>query len=75
MKSKNIEMTGWIERTEAMKGSYNADVFLLTSLWEGLLISLLAKEYAKIYPGWILNELVSSVFGCVNTTAGEAVAA
>lgn len=43
----NIEITGWVKRTEAMKRSYNADVFLLTSLWEGLPISLLEAMYMK----------------------------
>lgn len=47
LKSKNIEITGWVERTEALKRSYNADVFLLTSLWEGLPISLLEAMYMK----------------------------
>lgn len=47
LKSRNIEITGWIERTEALKRCINADVFLLTSLWEGLPISLLESMYMK----------------------------
>lgn len=39
--SSNIEVTGWVEREEALKYSCDADIFLLTSLWEGLPISLL----------------------------------
>lgn len=39
--SANIEITGWVDRDEALRRSMNADVFLLTSLWEGLPISLL----------------------------------
>ncbi len=47
LKSKNIEITGWIDRKEALQRSVNADVFLLTSLWEGLPISLLEAMYMK----------------------------
>ena len=47
LKSENIEITGWVERTEALKYSIPADVFLLTSSWEGLPISLLEAMYMK----------------------------
>lgn len=47
LKSKNITITGWVEREEALTLSANADVFLLTSLWEGLPISLLESMYMK----------------------------
>lgn len=47
LKSENIEVTGWVERKEALIRSANADVFLLTSLWEGLPISLLESMYMK----------------------------
>ena len=43
----NIEITGWAEREKALKLSMNADVFVLTSLWEGLPISLLEAMYMK----------------------------
>lgn len=45
--SKNIEITGWSDRTTAIKYSVNADAFLLTSRWEGLPISLLESMYMK----------------------------
>ena len=43
--SHNIEITGWVERETALSISVNADVFLLTSLWEGMPISLLESMY------------------------------
>lgn len=43
----NIMITGWTERLSALKLSLNADVFLLTSRWEGLPISLLESMYMK----------------------------
>lgn len=45
--SKNIEVTGWIQREDALKRCVNGDVFILTSLWEGLPISLLESMYMK----------------------------
>lgn len=47
LSSPNIEITGWLDRAKALKKSMNADVFLLTSLWEGLSISLLEAMYMK----------------------------
>lgn len=45
--SKNIKITGWIDRNSAIKYAVNADVFLLPSRWEGLPISLLESMYMK----------------------------
>lgn len=45
--ASNIEITGWVEREKALSLSINADVFLLTSLWEGLPMSLLEAMYMK----------------------------
>lgn len=47
LKAQNIEITGWVDREKALSLSMNADVFVLTSLWEGLPISLLESMYMK----------------------------
>ena len=47
LSSPNIEITGWVDRGKALQLSMNADVFLLTSLWEGLPISLLESMYMR----------------------------
>ena len=47
LKAKNIEITGWLDRATALQRSMNADIFMLTSLWEGLPISLLEAMYMK----------------------------
>ena len=47
LKASNIEITGWSERDDALKKSMNADVFILTSLWEGLPMSLLECMYMR----------------------------
>lgn len=47
LKSPNIEITGWVKREDALRYSLQGDVFILTSLWEGLPISLLEAMYMK----------------------------
>lgn len=47
LKSLNIEITGWVKREEALRYSLQGDVFILTSLWEGLPISLLESMYMR----------------------------
>ena len=47
LKSPNIEITGWVKREYALRYSLQGDVFILTSLWEGLPISLLESMYMK----------------------------
>ena len=42
--SKNITITGWLERKDVLKELNNNDIFILTSLWEGLPISLLEAK-------------------------------
>lgn len=43
----NIEITGWITREKALEYAVNSDIFMLTSLWEGLPMSLLESMYLK----------------------------
>lgn len=43
----NIRVTGWCERKKALEISLEADVFILTSLWEGLPMSLVEAMYMK----------------------------
>ena len=45
--SRNIKITGWLEREEVLIKSINADIFILTSLWEGLPVSLLEAMCMK----------------------------
>ena len=43
--SKNIKITGWKTREEVLKLVNENDIFILTSIWEGLPISLLEAMY------------------------------
>lgn len=43
----NIEITGWKERKDVLQILNDNDIFILTSLWEGLPISLLEAMYMK----------------------------
>ena len=45
--ASNIEVTGWVEREEALEFALTGDVFILTSLWEGLPMALLEAMYMK----------------------------
>ena len=45
--STNIKITGWKERKEVLKILNDNDIFILTSLWEGLPLSLLEAMYMK----------------------------
>jgi hypothetical protein len=41
----NIKITGWIERKQVIKELIDIDIFILTSRWEGLPLSLLEAMY------------------------------
>jgi glycosyltransferase involved in cell wall biosynthesis len=45
--NKNIRVTGWLERLSALEIAMHSDVFLLTSRWEGLPMSLLESMYLE----------------------------
>lgn len=47
LQEENIVITGWVERNDALMYAMNSDAFILTSLWEGLPISLLEAMYMK----------------------------
>ena len=47
LKAKNITITGWKTREEALKLVDENDIFILPSLWEGLPMALLEAMYLK----------------------------
>ena len=76
----NIEVTGWMNREEALRRSMASDVFVLTSLWEGLPMSLLESMYMEKL--CLVNDVIGSrdviqtgVNGDVCRNADEFVAA
>ena len=76
----NIEVTGWMNREEALRRSMASDVFVLTSLWEGLPMSLLESMYMEKL--CLVNDVIGSrdviqtgVNGYVCRNADEFVAA
>lgn len=76
----NVEVTGWMNREEALRRSMASDVFVLTSLWEGLPMSLLESMYMEKL--CLVNDVIGSrdviqtgVNGYVCRNADEFVAA
>lgn len=47
LSAPNIEITGWVDNQDALKYLNKADIFVLTSLWEGLPMALLEAMYMK----------------------------
>ncbi|PGZ91715.1 glycosyltransferase [Bacillus sp. AFS029533] len=45
LKSKNIRTTGWVTRSQALKQISDFDIYIQTSLWEGLPIAVLEAMY------------------------------
>ena len=45
--SPNITISGWVNRKKALELASECEVFILTSVWEGLPISLLESMYLK----------------------------
>ena len=47
LKSENIKITGWLSREDALEEMCKSDIFILTSKWEGLPMSLLEAMYLE----------------------------
>jgi glycosyltransferase involved in cell wall biosynthesis len=47
LKSNNIKITGWLDKNKVIKEMLKFNIFILTSLWEGLPIALLEAMYLK----------------------------
>lgn len=45
--ASNIKITGWVDNKTALKYLSSADIFILTSLWEGLPMALLEAMYMR----------------------------
>ena len=45
LEAKNIKITGWMQKSDALNIMNENDIFILTSLWEGLPIALLEAMY------------------------------
>lgn len=45
--ASNIKITGWVDNKAALKYLSSADIFILTSLWEGLPMALLEAMYMR----------------------------
>lgn len=53
-----VRVTGWIDRNDLWREMYAADVFVMTSLWEGMPLTLLDAQAAG------LPAVVPDVVGC-----------
>ena len=58
LKSSNIEITGWLSKEEAKKRLKEIDIYLSTSLWEGLPLSVL--EAMSIKKPLILSDCIGN---------------
>lgn len=45
--SENISVSGWVDKSQAVRLENDCDIFMLTSAWEGLPIALLEAMYLK----------------------------
>ncbi|WP_123054657.1 glycosyltransferase [Clostridium sp. JN-1] len=56
--SPNISIIGWIERKQVLKKLLSFDIYIMTSLWEGLPISLLEAMY--LYKTVIVSNVIGN---------------
>lgn len=47
LNAHNIEITGWLSRCEALRIANDADLFILTSEWEGMPLSIIEAMYMR----------------------------
>lgn len=58
LSSSNLEIIGWLDMKNALFKFVSADVFLLTTLWEGLPISFLETMYMKKL--YVVNDVIGN---------------
>jgi glycosyltransferase involved in cell wall biosynthesis len=56
--TSNLQLTGWLKRSEVAQHLALADVFLMPSLWEGMPLALIEAQAAGV------PAVVSNVVGC-----------
>jgi glycosyltransferase involved in cell wall biosynthesis len=58
LSGNNVQLTGWLSRTQVAEQLAKADIFLMPSLWEGMPLALIEAQAAGV------PAVVSNVVGC-----------
>jgi glycosyltransferase involved in cell wall biosynthesis len=76
--AKNIQITGWLNKTQVLQHVQNADIYISTASWEGLPFAVV--EAMNLYKPLILSRCVGNIDlvqndynGYLYTSASEAV--